>query len=85
MANYCVLCGEEIPEDRTLCGVCTTIAEAMPPDKAKKLQEVIENEKARAELGAALREIRLQMKIALAPVIECICDFIARVCGAVEE
>lgn len=84
MANYCVLCGEEIPEHRRACGLCTTLMDNLPPDRAKKLQRVIEDEQARENLRAALQEVKLQLRIALSPVADAIIDFVDRVCKATE-
>ena len=69
MANYCFFCGEEIPEDQAICGVCKVILDNLPPDRQKKMQRVIGNEEAMAKLCASLREIKLQIRIALEPVV----------------
>ena len=85
MANHCIFCGEEIPEYKMLCGTCTAVMDALPPDRAKKLHKVIENEMAREELAKAIREFKEQFKIALAPVVSAICDFVDIVIAATEE
>ena len=84
MANYCIFCGEEIPEDQAICGVCKVILDNLPPDRRKKMQRVIENEEAMANIRAALREIKLQIRIALEPVIASIIAFIDTVFTATE-
>lgn len=76
MANYCVFCGEEIPEYRVICKQCNVVLDSLPPDRAKKLQKVLKNEEARAKLRAAIREVKLQMRIALEPIVALIVDFI---------
>ena len=84
MANYCIFCGEEIPEHKKVCGVCSVVYESLPPERAKKLHKLIENEEARANLCAALQEIRLQLMIALSPVVEAISSFIDTVLAVTE-
>lgn len=84
MANYCILCGEEIPEHKKVCGVCSAVYESLPPERAKMLSKVIEDEEARKKLRAGLQEIKLQIMIALGPVVECICDFIDTVLAMTE-
>ena len=84
MANYCIFCGEEIPEDQAICGVCKVILDNLPPDRQKKLLKVIENEEARAQLRAGLQEIKMQIRIALEPVVVAIIDFIDTVLAVTE-
>ena len=84
MANYCFFCGEEIPEDQAICDICPAILNSLPPDQQKKMQRVIENEEAMARLRAALRELKLQMRIALEPVLSVIIDFIDTVVAVTE-
>ena len=76
MANYCIFCGEEIPDDQAICDFCPVVLNNLPPDQQKKVQRVIENEEAMAKLRTALREFKLQMRIALEPVVVAICDFV---------
>lgn len=85
MANYCILCGEEIPEDQAICDICPAILNSLDPKQQKKMQRVIEDEQARENLRAALQEVKLQLRIALFPVADAIIDFIDRVCKATEE
>lgn len=85
MANYCIFCGEEIPEDQAICEFCSAVLNSLPPKQQKKLQKAIENEEAMARLRAGLREVKLQMRIALEPVIGAICDFLDTVLGVTEE
>ena len=54
-------------------------------EKQKKMQRVIENEEAMAKLRAGLREVKLQLRIALSPVLDAICDFLDKVITATEE
>ena len=84
MANYCIFCGEEIPEDQAICDICPAILDSLPPDQAKKLWKVIENEEARAKLRAAIREVKLQMRIALEPIVALIVDFIDSVFAVIK-
>lgn len=74
--NTCILCGEPIPEHRLVCGTCTAILDSLPPERAKKLQKVIEHEEARTHLRVALQEVKQQMRDALAPFIAALLDFI---------
>ena len=85
MANYCIFCGEEIPDYKMTCGPCSAIAESLPPDRVKKLQKALENEEARIKLRAGLQEIKLQIRIAIVPVAECICDFVDTVLAMTED
>ena len=85
MANYCILCGEEIPEHRLACGTCTAIMDSLPPERAKKLQKVIEHEEARTCLRVALQEVKQQMRGALAPFVAALFDFIDLVLDVTEE
>lgn len=84
MANYCFFCGEEIPEDQAICDSCLAILNSLPPKQQKKMHRVIENEEAMARLRAALREVKLQMRIALEPVLSAIIDFIDTVVAVTE-
>lgn len=36
MSEYCVCCGEEIPEGRMVCPLCTNKAEQEEPNQGKK-------------------------------------------------
>lgn len=85
MANYCILCGEPIPEHKRVCGVCSAIYDSLPADRAEKLTKVIENEAARKKLRAGMYEIKLRLMIALGPACEAICDFIDSVLAMTEE
>ena len=85
MANYCIFCGDEIPEDQAICNICPAILNNLPPKQQKKMQRVIENEMAMIELRRALYDVKQQLKIALAPVVEVICDFIDTVLAVTEE
>ena len=85
MANYCIFCGEEIPDDQAICDFCPVVLNNLPPDQQKKVQRVIENEEAMAKLRTALREFKLQMRIALEPVVVAICDFVDTVFAVMEE
>lgn len=85
MANYCIFCGDEIPDDQAICNTCPAILDSLPPKQQKKLQRVIENEEAMAKLRAAIQEIKLQLRIALEPVISAICAFIDTVLDMTEE
>lgn len=85
MANYCIFCGEEIPEHRAACGLCTTIMDSLPPERQKKMKRVLEDEEAMAKLRTALREFKLQMRIALEPVAASIIAFIDTVFAVTEE
>lgn len=85
MANYCVFCGEEIPEDQAICDICRAILNSLPLDQQKKMLRVIENEEAMAKLRAALREIKLQIRIALEPVVAAIIGFLDTVFDMTEE
>lgn len=85
MANYCIFCGEEIPDDQATCNTCLAILNSLPPDQQKKMQRVIENEEAMAKLRAAIQELKMQLRIALEPVISTICAFIDTVFAATEE
>ena len=84
MANYCFFCGEEIPEDQAICDICAATLNSLTPDQQKKMQRVIENEEAMARLRAALREFKLQMRIALEPVLSAIIGFIDTVVAVTE-
>lgn len=84
MANYCIFCGEEIPEDHAICDICPAILNNLPPKQQKKMQRVIENEMAMIELRRALYDVKQRLKIALAPVVEAICDFIDTVIAVTE-
>ena len=84
MANYCIFCGEEIPEDQAICDICPAILNSLDPKQQKKMQRVIENEEAMARLRAGLREVKLQMRIALEPVVVAICDFLDAVLEVTE-
>lgn len=85
MANYCFFCGEEIPEDQAICDICAATLNSLPPKQQKKMHRVIENEEAMARLRAALREVKLQMRIALQPVVAAIIDFIDTVTEVTED
>ena len=85
MANYCIFCGEEIPEDKAICNTCPAILDSLPPDQQKKMLRVIENEEAMAKLSAALQEVKMQLRIALEPVVVAICDFVDTVFAVMEE
>lgn len=85
MANYCIFCGEEIPDDQAICDICPAILNSLPPDQQKKMQRVIENEEAMAKLRAALREFKLQLRIALEPVITSMIAFIDTVFAVTED
>ena len=76
MANYCILCGEEIPEHRLACGTCTAIMDSLPPDEQKKLQKALKNYEARECLRIGLQELKQQMRAALAPLIDSLISFI---------
>lgn len=84
MANYCFFCGEEIPDDQAICDSCTAVLNSLPPKQQKKMHRVIENEEAMAKLRAGLREVKLQMRIALQPVVAAIIDFIDTVVAVTE-
>ena len=75
MANYCIFCGEEIPDDQAICDFCPAVLNSLPPDQQKKMQRVIENEEAMAKLRAALQELKMQLRIALEPVVATIIGF----------
>lgn len=85
MANYCIFCGEEIPDDQATCNTCLAILDSLPPNRAKKLQKVLENEEARIKFRTGIQMLKLQLKIALKPVIECLCDFIDAMIDATED
>lgn len=85
MANYCIFCGEEIPEDQAICNTCPAILDSLPSDRAKILRRVLEDEEARIKFQAGIQEIKLQLRIAFDPVIECICNFIDTVLDMTEE
>ena len=84
MANYCFFCGEEIPEDQAICDICTAVLNSLPPDQQKKMHRVIENEEAMAKLRAGLREVKLQMRTAVAPIVAAIIDLIDTVIDVTE-
>lgn len=84
MDNHCVLCGEPIPEHKKVCGICSAVYDSLPPERAKILTKVIECEEVCEKLRAGLQEIKLQLMIALGPVIESICDFIDTVLAVTE-
>ena len=84
MANYCILCGEEIPEDQAICDICPAILNSLPPKQQKKLRRVIENEEAMAKLRAGLQEVKLQLRIALEPVVGALIEFIDTVFAVTE-
>ena len=85
MANYCIFCGEEIPEDQVICDICPAILNSLPPEQQKRMQRVIENEEAMAKLRAGLREVKLQLRIAMEPVAVAIIDFLDTVFSVTEE
>lgn len=85
MANYCIFCGDPIPEDQAICDICPAILNSLPPERQKKMQRVIENEEVMAKLRAGLREVKLQIRIALDPVIMAIIDFIDTVTEVTED
>lgn len=85
MANYCIFCGEEIPDDQAICDICPAILNSLPPKQQKKMHRVIENEEAMAKLRAGLRAVKLQMRIALQPVLAAIIDFIDTVTEVTED
>ena len=85
MANYCILCGEEIPEDQAICEICPAILNSLPPKQQKRMLRVIENEEAMAKLRAGLREVKLQLRIAMEPVAVAIIDFLDTVFSVTEE
>lgn len=85
MANYCIFCGEEISEYKMTCGPCGVIVESLPPDRAKKLQKVLENEEARKKYQAGMQELKRRLMIALEPVADAIIAFIDLVIAATEE
>lgn len=84
MANYCILCGEEIPEHRLACGTCTAIMDSLPPDGQKKLQKALKNYEARECLRAGLEECKQQMRAALEPFIGALIAFIDLVLDVTE-
>lgn len=84
MANYCFFCGKEIPDDQAICDICPAILNSLPPDQQKKMQRVIENEEAMARLRTALREVKLQMRTAMAPIVAAIIDLIDTVIDVTE-
>ena len=57
---------------------------SLPPDQQKKMQRVIENEEAMARLRTALREVKLQMRTAMAPIVAAIIDLIDTVIDVTE-
>ena len=85
MANCCIFCGEEIPDDQAICDFCPAVLNSLPPDQQKKMQRVIENEEAMAKLRAALQELKMQLRIALEPVVAPITGFLDTVFAATEE
>lgn len=85
MANYCIFCGEEIPEYKATCNLCCSLVESLPPDRAKKLQKALENEEARMKYQAGIMEIKLRLRIAISPVVDAIIDFIDTALAAMEE
>lgn len=85
MANYCIFCGEEIPDDQAICDICPAILNSLPPDQQKKMQRVIENEEAMAKLRAAIQEIKMQLRIAFEPVVAAIIGFLDTVFAVTEE
>lgn len=85
MANYCFFCGEEIPDDEAICNICTVILNSLSPNQQKKILRVFENEEAMAKLRAGLREVKLQMRTAIAPIVAAIIDLIDTVIDVTEE
>lgn len=85
MANYCIFCGEEIPDDQAICNVCKIVLNGLPPELQRKMLRAIDNEEAMAKLRAALLEIKLQIKIAFEPVVASIIAFADTVFAATEE
>ena len=85
MANYCIFCGEEIPEDQAACNTCPAILDSLPPDRAKRLEKLLEDEEARIKFRTGIQVIKLQLRLAIKPVVECIFDFIDSLLAATEE
>lgn len=85
MANNCILCGEEIPEDQAICDTCRIVLDSLPPDRAKNLVKVIEDEEARIKFRAAIRDVKQQIKIALDPVFDAIHEFVDILLAVTED
>ena len=83
--NHCVFCGEEIPADKEYCGICSAFADSLDPNQLKALETITKDEEARAKFAASILEIKLRLKMAIAPVVEAICDFIDRTMEAINK
>lgn len=83
--NSCVFCGEEIPADKVYCGICSAFASSLEPHQLKALEKITKDEDARAKFSASILEIKLRLTMAIAPVVEAICDFIDRTLEAIDR
>ena len=83
--NSCVFCGEEIPADKLYCGICSAFASSLESHQLKALEKITKDEDARAEFSASILEIKLRLRMAIAPVVESICDFIDKTMEAINK
>lgn len=85
MDNWCVFCGEPIPDGQLTCSMCACIVKDLTPEQQRALQEYVDDAERREKLHEAVNEIKDKLKQALAPVAEQVCNFIEVICGALHK
>lgn len=85
MENWCVFCGEPIPEGQLTCNICACMVKDLTPEQQQAIKEYVRDVENRENLHAAVNEIKEQLKRAIAPVVDAICNFIDVICTTLQK
>lgn len=85
MENWCVFCGEPIPDGQLTCSLCAYIVKELSPEQQRAIKEYIRDAENREKLHSSVNEIKERLRQAIAPVADCIIDFINRIYDALQK
>ena len=85
MENICVFCGAPIPDGEVYCNECSVYVSSLTPEQRLVLEKITRDVEDREKLYAAICEIKEQIRIAFAPVIDAIRNIIDTICEAIKK
>ena len=83
--NWCVFCGEPIPDGQLTCKTCACIVKDLTPEQQRAIKEYVRDAENRERLHAAVNDIKEKLQQALAPITERIFIFLELICDALQK
>lgn len=85
MENWCVFCGEPIPDGQLTCKTCACIVEDLTPEQQRAFEELVRDAESREKLHAEMNKVKELLKQALEGIGAKLRDIAEKICNALQK